>query len=739
MSEDPYLTGAIATAQVRGVQSNGRSHATIKHFAANESEFQRERWTAASRVPSRAMHELYLLPFEMAVKDGRAASVMCAFPHLNGAWACESSPLLRQTLRERWGFDGYVVSDRRALRSTVPSILAGTDYELDFAPEWFTPERVRAAIDAGEISEADIDRMLRPRYTKMFEFGHFDEAYDDFLPTDFAEHDQVARRAAEESIVLLKNIDGTLPLRAGNTRSVALIGHDWFAGRASLAPRNSDPETITNVVAPFTVTPRQGLENTLAQLGQEDASVTYEEGDVIDAAASLASRSDVAIVMVGDNPRETVDKTTVSLPRLGDVDQEALVPAILDANPNTIVVLKTEGMVLMPWLDRARAVVEAWYPGQQDGNVVADMLFGVTSPSGKLPVTFGTSDREAAFATEAQYPGLREDNGLPGGPGWDGDGSPQLVAHYTENLQLGYRWYEANQVRPVFPFGHGLSYTTFESSDLVLRPFVNGRGNTVVGVEFKITNTGRRTAREAAQVYVTLPPSADEPSKRLVGFEKVRVPAGQTRRVTVALDAAASNHPFSYFAPDDPADLTRWADGEWVTPDGTYTVHVGTSSARTPLQGTFDLAAGAPAGPPVVSPTPAPPSGGPTPPSTPPTRVRRPSARRGKVAISGKRLRVKRVVRVKVRCPAALGDRGCVGRLTATRGKVRGRARVLGRARVSIDAGRTGTVRLVLKRRVYRTLVRRHALSMRLGVRVRGDDGTQRTSRWVWVVAPRRT
>lgn len=127
MSEDPYLTGVTATQQVRGVQSNGRSQATIKHFAANESEYQRERWTAASRVPSRAMHELYLLPFEMAVKDANPASVMCAFPHLNGAWACESQPLLKQTLRERWGFDGYVVSDRRALRSTVPSILAGTD------------------------------------------------------------------------------------------------------------------------------------------------------------------------------------------------------------------------------------------------------------------------------------------------------------------------------------------------------------------------------------------------------------------------------------------------------------------------------------------------------------------------------------------------------------------------------------------------------------------------------------
>jgi beta-glucosidase len=171
MSEDPYLTGVIATEQVRGVQSNGDTHATIKHFAANE--YERERWTAASRVPSRAMHELYLLPFEMAVKDAKPASVMCAYPHLNFHYSCENRALVTQTLRERWGFDGYVVSDRRALHSTVPSVLAGTDFELDFEPEWFTPELMKQAIVDGEITEATIDRMLRPRYTKMFEFGHF--------------------------------------------------------------------------------------------------------------------------------------------------------------------------------------------------------------------------------------------------------------------------------------------------------------------------------------------------------------------------------------------------------------------------------------------------------------------------------------------------------------------------------------------------------------------------------------
>ena len=179
------------------------------------------------------------------------------------------------------------------------------------------------------------------------------------------------------------------------------------------------------------------------------------------------SKPDVAIVMVGDNPRETVDKTTLSLPVITGVNQEQLVPAILAANPNTVVVLKTEGMVLMPWLPQARALIEAWYPGQDDGDVVANVLFGVTNPSGKLPVTFGNTANEAAYETEAQYAGIRVDNGLGGKGFFDTTaGGPQLTAEYSENLQVGYRWYQARNVQPVFPFGHGLSYTTFAYSDI---------------------------------------------------------------------------------------------------------------------------------------------------------------------------------------------------------------------------------------------------------------------------------
>jgi beta-glucosidase len=587
MSEDPYLAGVTATEQVRGVQTDSKTQATVKHFVGNESEYQQERWTAASRIPSRAMHEIYLLPFEMAVRDAKPASVMCAYPDVNFEWDCDSSPLLKQTLRERWGFDGYVVSDRRAMHSTVPALQAGVGFELDFEPMFYTEDKIKAALAAGEISMANIDEALGPRYLKMFEFGNFDEPRTAFRQTDLAAHAAVARRAADASITLLKN-DGMLPL-SPQVKSVALIGADWFAGQAALPPRNGDPKELSTVVTAATVSPQKGLQNTLAAL-QSSASVTYDNGKDIDKAVKAAQQADIAIVMVGDTPRETRDKTTLALPKVNGTDQEKLVPSVLAANANTVVVLKTEGMVLMPWLSQARALVEAWYPGQEDGNAVADMLFGVTNPSGKLPVTFGHSEREAAYATEAQYPGVREDNGLGGGKGgFRPDGEPQLVTLYSENLEMGYRWYQAENVAPLFAFGHGLSYTTFAYSDLTVTPSNSAAGKSMLTVEYTITNSGARAGKEASQVYVTLPAEANEPSKRLVGFQKVDLQPGERKRVSVAIDCAASSHPFSYFKPTDEKNLHNWADGDWVTPTGRFVVHVGTSSAETPLEAPIDL------------------------------------------------------------------------------------------------------------------------------------------------------
>lgn len=626
--EDPFLAGTIGSAQIRGIQSQG-VQAMAKHFAGNEHEFQFERWTAGVRIPSRAMHELYLLPFEMAVKDGGIAGVMCAYPHLNGEWACDSEGLLVDTLRKRWGFDGWIETDRLAMHSTVQSMNVGVSYELAGEPDYYSRENILAAIDEGEITEEDIDRVLGRRYAKMFEFGQFEDPFDSFVDVDLEENAVVARQLAEGGVTLLKNADGILPLNAGEVQSIALIGHEWFAGSATIPPRNGDPRELTTVVPPFTVSPEEGLSEYVG-------SVTYNDGTDLAAAAALAAASDVVVVMVGTTPRETRDLLSIRLPELcgtttADPDipdpheiedtpppaepvevclnQEELIRQVSAANPNTIVVLYSGAGIVMDWLDLVPALIAGWFPGQEDGKVMADILFGTVNPSGKLPVTFPVTEREAAFATEAQYPGLREDTGIPGGPGRTG-GDPnidQLISNYSENLEMGYRWYEANNVTPVFPFGHGLSYTTFEYDDLRIRQSVRreyseewvadkGRGKgkgkmvrklkalvPVVTVQYRLTNTGERAGAEASQVYLTLPRQARQPAKRLVGFEKVFLEPGESRRVSVTIDAGASNHPFSYFSPRNPQDLAAWAEGRWVSPDGQYRISVGGSSADTPL------------------------------------------------------------------------------------------------------------------------------------------------------------
>ncbi|MEH7390703.1 glycoside hydrolase family 3 C-terminal domain-containing protein [Bacillus sp. JJ1503] len=594
-SEDPYLTGTLATEQVKGIQKQG-VQAQLKHLAGNEQET--ERWTMGVQVPSKAMNELYMLPFEMTVKNADPASMMCSFPDVNGIYACDSSELLQDALRRNWGFDGWVMSDRRAIHNTVAAIKAGTNVELDWAPQYYTQEKIKKALDSGQVTENDIDNLLRPRYIKMIEYGHMDEPFNKFLPeiVDLKANGASARKMAEEGSVLLKNNDGFLPLD-GKPKSIALIGVEWFAGIAKMSPRSVRDDN-ENVVTSYTVTPKQGLENVIKELGY-GTKVTYNDGRDPKAAAKLAAESDVVLLMIGDNPHETKDRETLGFPaidldknpdRVDWVEQEPMIDAVLKANAkNTVVVLKTSGTVLMPWLDKVPAVLEAWYPGMEDGNAVANLLYGKVNPSGKLPMTFGATDREAAFATEKQFPGTRQDTGKPGGPGPYGDGSDQLIAQYTEGHKMGYRWYEANNVKPVFPFGYGLSYTTFKYANLKVKR-VRGEGGgpggalSGIDVSFTVTNTGGVAGKETAQVYLTLPEEAGQPAKRLVNFEKVYLEPGKSERVTLRINQADSNHPFSYFIPKEPDNLANWADGKWVTADGKYGVHVGGSSADTPLK-----------------------------------------------------------------------------------------------------------------------------------------------------------
>src|SRR6185295_6382371 len=335
-SEDPYLSGVMAVEQIKGIQANG-IHANAKHFAVNEQETQRRQM--ATVVPPRALHELYLLPFEMAVKDARPASIMCASPEINGVSACSSEDLLKTTLRENWGFQGYVISDRRAVHDLAPSIKAGVDWELShITPLHYAldPQRgqsgnpgsegIRAALGAGSITVSDLDQMLRLRYVEMFKFGHFDTNFDALFEAspDFLSHGLVAREIAEQGIVLLKNENAFLPLHPTNITSIALIGAEWYAGKAKLPPRSTRADN-ESVVAPYTITPQQGLENALRAMGSS-ATVTYNSAGGTgrksdrDAAVELARKSDVVIVMVGDNPHELCDRDSLSLPIIPPAD-----------------------------------------------------------------------------------------------------------------------------------------------------------------------------------------------------------------------------------------------------------------------------------------------------------------------------------------------------------------------------------------------------------------------------------
>ncbi|SDB87631.1 beta-glucosidase [Sanguibacter gelidistatuariae] len=562
--EDPYLAGVMAVAQVNAVQDWG-VQSVAKHFAANEQETARN--TMDTIVDDQTMHELYMIPFEMTIQEANLASVMCSYPHLNGVYACENGQLLNDWLRDDLGFKGYVMSDRGATHTTAAAIKGGLD--LEFAsPKWFTPTLIEAALTEGSIEVADIDRQLDRRFTVMFDLGQFDDPINSLTTltsADIERNGTAVREIGEQGSVLLKNENGTLPIDAAALSSVALIGAKTFAGEAKF--NSQGPSNAIVVTSPYTVTPEEGLNNALAAAGSL-AQVTYNDATDIAAAAALAAGSDVAVVMVGDISREGVDRTSLSLPVTDGVDQDALVAAVVAANPNTVVVLKNGGPVLLPWLEDVPAVLEAWYPAQEDGNIVANLLVGLENPSGKLPITFPTQEREAAFATVEQFPGVDP----------DGAGPLPITATYSEKLEMGYRWYDANDVQPTFAFGFGLSYTDFELSGLAVTPSTDGTAP--IDVTFSVQNTGQVSGAEVGQVYLGLPAEANQPPKRLVGFDKVSLNPGEKKTITVTVDPTASNHPLSVW--DTAAD-------DWTTLDGEYTVYVGNSSDNITMQKTLTV------------------------------------------------------------------------------------------------------------------------------------------------------
>jgi beta-glucosidase len=534
--EDPYLAAQMAVHDINGTQGTGVI-ANVKHYVGNDQETNR--FSVNDDVDERTLREIYLPPFEAAVKDAHVGSAMCAYPKVNGTFNCENPLLLNGILKKEWGFDGFVFSDFGAVHSTVGSANAGLDLETPTGAN-FSPTKLKAALAAGTVKQATIDGKLVRRYATMIRFGLFDRT-PTMTPIPARADGAVARHLAEEGMVLLKNTGNLLPLKRSALHSIALIGND----KAKTGGGGS-----SHVKPLYTVTPSAGLK---ARAGS-GVTVTTDSGSTVSSAVAKAKAADVAIVMVEDSEGEGKDRPNLTLPN----NQDALVSAVVAANPHTIVVSKTGGPVLMPWADQVPAILQAWYPGEEDGNAVADVLFGAFDPSGKLPVTFPRKESDVPANTAAQYPGV---NG---------------TAHYSEGIFVGYRHYDAKNIAPLFPFGFGLSYATFSYASLKV---TKGTGANVT-VEADVTNTGTMTGAEIAQLYVGSPTSSATPEapQELAGFQKVLLTAGQTKHVTFTLDARSFSH---------------WdtASHSWKVTAGTYRILVGSGSRDIRLHGTVSQAA----------------------------------------------------------------------------------------------------------------------------------------------------
>jgi beta-glucosidase len=679
--EDPYLSGQTAVGYIDGVQRQGVM-SQVKHLAVYNQETNRNTAADDAIVSQRAMREIYLPQFSAAVTQAKAASVMCAYSTINGQYACQNDDVLG-ILDQDWHFPGFVTSDWGGTHSTVPSALAGLDLDMPGGAGFGGPDYygapLKAAVQAGQVPVSVLNGMVSRILTEMFRFGLFNRARTGAL-TDVVTtgaHAQTGREVATAGTVLLKNNGDVLPLSAQNGQNIAVIGSD--AGQYAVTSGGGS----AGVVAPYVVTPVQGITKRAAAGGGGSSSVTYAQGDLpaqgalasvpasafpkgltatyyndlaftgppaatgttpnvaltwggkspaagvnaagwsvrltgtvdlpaagsyalslsltgtaavtidghqvfasqtgfgtqaratvtlpagattievdyadsvplpsdgvtlgwqppanlLAGAVAAAKKASVAVVFAADFETEGADLATIDLP----ASENRLIAAVAAVNPNTVVVLNTGSAVTMPWLNQVKGVIEAWYPGQDDGDDIAAVLFGDVNPTGKLPVTFPRSLAQVPASTAAQWPGV---NGK---------------VQYSEGVLVGYRWYATKKITPLFPFGYGLSYTSFAFSHLAVHP---GRGGYRISAD--VTNTGRRAGADVAQLYVGDPASTGEPAQQLKGFQRVTLRPGQTTRVTFTVNRAA-------FA---------WWNGKWTVTPGTYALMVGDSSARLPL------------------------------------------------------------------------------------------------------------------------------------------------------------
>jgi beta-glucosidase len=569
LGEDPILAGKLVASVMKGLQAQ-HVMGDIKHYALNDQESGRN--AVNVNIDERSARESDLLAFEVALNEADIAAVMCSYNRVNGDYACENKYLLHDVLKRDWKFKGFVLSDWGGTHSAAKASAAGLDHE---EPGWiFYSEELKRDVESGRVPKAELDDHVRRILRSMFATGVVDDPPRRSV-VDVIGGFEVAQKIEEQGAVLLKNDGGQLPLEAEKIRSIAVIGPHADVGMISGGGSAQVDPPGGNAIMP----PGQGATHWQEQIWfptsplrairakAPRANVQFDSGADPDSAATLAKNADVALVFVYCWESEGMDLPSLSLPE----HQDELIAKVASANPHTVVVLETGTAVTMPWVSQVSGVLEAWYAGSRGADAVANILFGDVNPTAKLPMTFPRSDADLPHPTLVQPPPESIPNDrVPEVWRQIAAGLAPFQVNYDEGVKVGYRWYDAENKPVLFPFGYGLSYTTYSYSNLRIG------GGADPTVTFTVTNTGNRAGAEIAEVYASLPAAAEEPPKRLVGWSKIPLNAGESKEVTVSVEQKFLS-------------IFNVKKNGWELIPGEYTFMVGGSSQDLPLKETVSL------------------------------------------------------------------------------------------------------------------------------------------------------
>jgi len=567
LGEDPVLAGTLVREVMKGLQAQ-HVIGDIKHYALNDQESGRNAVNVT--IDQRAARESDLLAFEIGVQDSAIAAVMCSYNRLNGDYACENKYLLTDLLKKDWNFKGFVLSDWQGTHSMEKASAAGLDHE---EPGWiFFGDELKKAVEAGKVPMAEVDDHVHRILWAMFATGVIDDPPQKSV-VDVVGGFEVAQKIEEQSTVLLKNDHEQLPLDASKIHSIAVIGPHADVGMISGGgSAQVDPPGGNAIMPPgkgqthwqdkiwFPTSPLKSIRTKVP-----GATVQFDSGADPVSAAALAKNSDVAIIFAYQWESEGMDLDSLALPE----HQDDLIAKVAESNPHTVVVIESGGPVTMPWIDHVSAVLEAWFGGSRGAEAVANLIFGDVNPSAKLPITFPRSEADLPHPTIVKPPKVTRD---ADSKGWRriAAGLPAFPLTYNEGVKVGYKWYDAEKKSVLFPFGYGLSYTTYSYSNLKVTPGKNP------DVSFTVTNTGNRAGAEVAEVYASLPAAAAEPPKRLVGWSKVTLNGGESKEVSIEIDP-------KYLS------IFNVEKNSWQLIPGDYSFMVGGSSQDLPLKESVSL------------------------------------------------------------------------------------------------------------------------------------------------------